>query len=100
MPTQAELRHKLSSLSSTCTDSASQDTEAGDDNDEDDDDDVEEDEEEEEELQGAASLSSARAANRTPRGRGGNRTVAMAPTGRLSVSHTVKNGGGDSTQPT
>ncbi|XP_034560267.1 dystrobrevin binding protein 1b isoform X3 [Notolabrus celidotus] len=38
VPTQAELRHKLSSLSSTCTDSASQDTEAG-----------EEDEEEEEE---------------------------------------------------
>ncbi|XP_037548781.1 dystrobrevin binding protein 1b [Nematolebias whitei] len=30
VPTQAELRHKLSSLSSTCTDSASQDTEAGD----------------------------------------------------------------------
>ncbi|XP_058474336.1 dystrobrevin binding protein 1b isoform X1 [Solea solea] len=29
VPTQAELRHKLSSLSSTCTDSASQDTEAG-----------------------------------------------------------------------
>ncbi|XP_056153885.1 dystrobrevin binding protein 1b [Lampris incognitus] len=28
VPTQAELRHKLSSLSSTCTDSASQDTEA------------------------------------------------------------------------
>ncbi|KAK9526805.1 hypothetical protein VZT92_015484 [Zoarces viviparus] len=40
VPTQAELRHKLSSLSSTCTDSASQDTEAGDE---------EEDEEEEEE---------------------------------------------------
>ncbi|XP_071380264.1 dystrobrevin binding protein 1b isoform X2 [Centroberyx affinis] len=38
VPTQAELRHKLSSLSSTCTDSASQDTEAG-----------EEDEEEDEE---------------------------------------------------
>ncbi|XP_043995397.1 dystrobrevin binding protein 1b isoform X2 [Gambusia affinis] len=31
VPTQAELRHKLSSLSSTCTDSASQDTEAGED---------------------------------------------------------------------
>ncbi|KAL7829292.1 hypothetical protein AOLI_G00301770 [Acnodon oligacanthus] len=29
VPTQAELRHKLASLSSTCTDSASQDTEAG-----------------------------------------------------------------------
>uniref|UniRef100_A0A3B3HFH7 Dystrobrevin binding protein 1b n=1 Tax=Oryzias latipes TaxID=8090 RepID=A0A3B3HFH7_ORYLA len=29
VPTQAELRHKLSSLSSTCTDSASQDTERG-----------------------------------------------------------------------
>ncbi|XP_040044000.1 dystrobrevin binding protein 1b isoform X1 [Gasterosteus aculeatus] len=40
VPTQAELRHKLSSLSSTCTDSASQDTEAGEE---------EEDEEEEEE---------------------------------------------------
>ncbi|XP_036001103.1 dystrobrevin binding protein 1b isoform X2 [Fundulus heteroclitus] len=39
VPTQAELRHKLSSLSSTCTDSASQDTEAG------------EDEEEEEEAE-------------------------------------------------
>ncbi|KAM9737877.1 dystrobrevin binding protein 1b isoform 3-T3 [Menidia menidia] len=38
VPTQAELRHKLSSLSSTCTDSVSQDTEAG-----------EEDEDEEEE---------------------------------------------------
>uniref|UniRef100_A0A3Q2TML6 Dystrobrevin binding protein 1b n=1 Tax=Fundulus heteroclitus TaxID=8078 RepID=A0A3Q2TML6_FUNHE len=34
VPTQAELRHKLSSLSSTCTDSASQDTEAGEDEDE------------------------------------------------------------------
>ncbi|XP_031722337.1 dystrobrevin binding protein 1b isoform X2 [Anarrhichthys ocellatus] len=41
VPTQAELRHKLSSLSSTCTDSASQDTEARD----------EEDEEEEEETE-------------------------------------------------
>ncbi|KAG7458146.1 hypothetical protein MATL_G00235120 [Megalops atlanticus] len=30
VPTQAELRHKLSSLSSTCTDSASQETEGGD----------------------------------------------------------------------
>ncbi|XP_030644328.1 dystrobrevin binding protein 1b [Chanos chanos] len=37
VPTQAELRHKLSSLSSTCTDSASQDTEAGDDDDDDED---------------------------------------------------------------
>ncbi|XP_054620230.1 dystrobrevin binding protein 1b isoform X4 [Dunckerocampus dactyliophorus] len=36
VPTQAELRHKLSSLSSTCTDSASQDTEAGEEEDEDD----------------------------------------------------------------
>ncbi|KAM4630789.1 dystrobrevin binding protein 1b [Polymixia lowei] len=43
VPTQAELRHKLSSLSSTCTDSASQDTEAG-----------EEDYEEEEEEDAAA----------------------------------------------
>ncbi|XP_075962635.1 dystrobrevin binding protein 1b [Anarhichas minor] len=43
VPTQAELRHKLSSLSSTCTDSASQDTEAGDEE--------EEDEEEEEETE-------------------------------------------------
>ncbi|XP_067112194.1 dystrobrevin binding protein 1b isoform X2 [Osmerus mordax] len=33
VPTQADLRHKLSSLSSTCTDSASQDTEAGEDED-------------------------------------------------------------------
>ncbi|XP_051519486.1 dystrobrevin binding protein 1b isoform X2 [Myxocyprinus asiaticus] len=38
VPTQTDLRHKLASLSSTCTDSASQDTEAG-----------EEEEEEEEE---------------------------------------------------
>ncbi|KAJ8403038.1 hypothetical protein AAFF_G00359540 [Aldrovandia affinis] len=30
VPTQAELRHKLSSLSSTCTDSTSQETEGGD----------------------------------------------------------------------
>ncbi|XP_018553497.1 dystrobrevin binding protein 1b isoform X3 [Lates calcarifer] len=43
VPTQAELRHKLSSLSSTCTDSASQDTEAGEE---------EEDEDEEETEQG------------------------------------------------
>uniref|UniRef100_A0A3P8STH9 Dystrobrevin binding protein 1b n=1 Tax=Amphiprion percula TaxID=161767 RepID=A0A3P8STH9_AMPPE len=35
VPTQAELRHKLSSLSSTCTDSASQDTEAGEDDEDD-----------------------------------------------------------------
>lgn len=35
VPTQAELRHKLSSLSSTCTDSASQDTEAGEEDDDD-----------------------------------------------------------------
>ena len=41
VPTQADLRHKPSSLSSTCTDSASQDTEAG----EDEDDDEEEEEE-------------------------------------------------------
>lgn len=38
VPTQAELRHKLSSLSSTCTDSASQDTEAGEEDEEDEDD--------------------------------------------------------------
>uniref|UniRef100_A0A8C2E0I3 Dystrobrevin binding protein 1b n=1 Tax=Cyprinus carpio TaxID=7962 RepID=A0A8C2E0I3_CYPCA len=37
VPTQADLRHKLASLSSTCTDSASQDTEAGDEEDDDDD---------------------------------------------------------------
>lgn len=37
VPTQAELRHKLSSLSSTCTDSASQDTEAGEEYDEEED---------------------------------------------------------------
>lgn len=37
VPTQAELRHKLSSLSSTCTDSASQDTEAGEEDDEEED---------------------------------------------------------------
>ncbi|KAK2830412.1 hypothetical protein Q5P01_018343 [Channa striata] len=45
VPTQAELRHKLSSLSSTCTDSASQDTEAGEEEEE-------EDEEEESEQGG------------------------------------------------
>lgn len=38
VPTQAELRHKLCSLSSTCTDSASQDTEAGEEDEEDEDD--------------------------------------------------------------
>ncbi|XP_026144815.1 dysbindin isoform X1 [Carassius auratus] len=36
VPTQADLRHKLASLSSTCTDSASQDTEAGEEEEEDD----------------------------------------------------------------
>ncbi|XP_050992829.1 dystrobrevin binding protein 1b isoform X2 [Labeo rohita] len=41
VPTQADLRHKLASLSSTCTDSASQDTEAGE---EEEDDDNEDDE--------------------------------------------------------
>ncbi|KAF4100203.1 dystrobrevin binding protein 1b isoform X2 [Onychostoma macrolepis] len=39
VPTQADLRHKLASLSSTCTDSASQDTEAGEEEEDDDDDD-------------------------------------------------------------
>ncbi|KAG5265194.1 hypothetical protein AALO_G00262400 [Alosa alosa] len=97
VPTQAELRHKLSSLSSTCTDSASQDTEAGEDDDEVEED--EEEEEEEEEPQGAASLSSARSAHRAPRGRGGNRSVAMASTS-LSASQTVKNGQGNSIQTT
>ncbi|XP_059412702.1 dystrobrevin binding protein 1b isoform X2 [Carassius carassius] len=38
VPTQADLRHKLASLSSTCTDSASQDTEAGEEEEEDDND--------------------------------------------------------------
>uniref|UniRef100_A0A673KZC7 Dystrobrevin binding protein 1b n=1 Tax=Sinocyclocheilus rhinocerous TaxID=307959 RepID=A0A673KZC7_9TELE len=38
VPTQADLRHKLASLSSTCTDSASQDTEAGEEEDDHDDD--------------------------------------------------------------
>ncbi|XP_022602742.1 dysbindin isoform X1 [Seriola dumerili] len=41
VPTQAELRHKLSSLSSTCTDSASQDTEAGEDDEDDDEEETE-----------------------------------------------------------
>ncbi|XP_042362521.1 dystrobrevin binding protein 1b isoform X2 [Plectropomus leopardus] len=41
VPTQAELRHKLSSLSSTCTDSASQDTEAGDEDEDDEDEETE-----------------------------------------------------------
>ncbi|XP_073319807.1 dystrobrevin binding protein 1b [Pagrus major] len=41
VPTQAELRHKLSSLSSTCTDSASQDTEAGEEDEEDEDEETE-----------------------------------------------------------
>ncbi|XP_037650334.1 dystrobrevin binding protein 1b isoform X3 [Sebastes umbrosus] len=48
VPTQAELRHKLSSLSSTCTDSASQDTEAGEEDDE--------EEEEEETEQGGGGV--------------------------------------------
>ncbi|XP_074468658.1 dystrobrevin binding protein 1b isoform X2 [Sebastes fasciatus] len=48
VPTQAELRHKLSSLSSTCTDSASQDTEAGEEDDE--------EEEEEETEQGGSGV--------------------------------------------
>ncbi|XP_072226631.1 dystrobrevin binding protein 1b isoform X2 [Leuresthes tenuis] len=47
VPTQAELRHKLSSLSSTCTDSASQDTEGGEED---------EDEEEEETEQGGGGV--------------------------------------------
>ncbi|XP_057210151.1 dystrobrevin binding protein 1b isoform X2 [Triplophysa rosa] len=38
VPTQADLRHKLASLSSTCTDSVSQDTEAGEEEDEDEED--------------------------------------------------------------
>lgn len=38
MPTQADLRHKLASLSSTCTDSVSQDTEAGEEEDDDEED--------------------------------------------------------------
>lgn len=37
VPTQADLRHKLASLSSTCTDSVSQDTEAGEEEDDDED---------------------------------------------------------------
>ncbi|XP_035039540.2 dystrobrevin binding protein 1b isoform X1 [Hippoglossus stenolepis] len=41
VPTHAELRHKLSSLSSTCTDSASQDTEAGEEDEEDDEEEAE-----------------------------------------------------------
>ncbi|XP_031442253.1 dystrobrevin binding protein 1b isoform X1 [Clupea harengus] len=89
VPTQAELRHKLSSLSSTCTDSASQEDE-----------DDEEEEEEEEEPQGAACLSSARAALRGARGRGGNRNVAVASTGSSSASQMVKNGEGNGTQAT
>lgn len=47
VPTQTELRHKLFSLSSTCTDSASQDTEAGEEEEEE-----EEDEQEEERGRG------------------------------------------------
>lgn len=38
VPTQVDLRHKLASLSSTCTDSVSQDTEAGEEEDEDEED--------------------------------------------------------------
>ncbi|KAA0710609.1 Dysbindin Biogenesis of lysosome-related organelles complex 1 subunit 8 [Triplophysa tibetana] len=38
VPTQADLRHKLASLSSSCTDSVSQDTEAGEEEDEDEED--------------------------------------------------------------
>ncbi|XP_049889799.1 dystrobrevin binding protein 1b [Epinephelus moara] len=57
VPTQAELRHKLSSLSSTCTDSASQDTEAGDED---------EDEEEEETEQGGGGGSGGGGRRRRP----------------------------------
>ncbi|XP_056876147.1 dystrobrevin binding protein 1b isoform X2 [Takifugu flavidus] len=55
VPTQAELRHKLSSLSSTCTDSASQDTEAGEEEEEE-----EEEEQEEEEERGGGVVGSRR----------------------------------------
>lgn len=59
VPTQAELRHKLSSLSSTCTDSASQDTEAGEE-------DEEEDEEETEQGGGGGVGGSAGGRRRRP----------------------------------
>uniref|UniRef100_A0A667XC70 Dystrobrevin binding protein 1b n=1 Tax=Myripristis murdjan TaxID=586833 RepID=A0A667XC70_9TELE len=57
VPTQAELRHKLSSLSSTCTDSASQDTEAGEEDD---------DEEEEEVERGGGGVAGAGGRRRRP----------------------------------
>ncbi|XP_063041174.1 dystrobrevin binding protein 1b [Engraulis encrasicolus] len=101
VPTQAELRHKLSSLSSTCTDSASQDNDEDDDvveDDEDDEDEDEDEEEEEEELQGAAA-SSLGATRRAARGRGrgtgmGNRSVGVATTGSSSSSSSSSSSGG------
>ncbi|KAM9824502.1 dystrobrevin binding protein 1b [Neosynchiropus ocellatus] len=57
VPTQTELRHKLSSLSSTCTDSASQDTEGGEDD---------EDEDEESENQGGGGGAEGRRRRRPP----------------------------------
>ncbi|XP_037330962.2 dystrobrevin binding protein 1b isoform X3 [Pungitius pungitius] len=68
VPTQAELRHKLSSLSSTCTDSASQDTEAGEEEEE-------EEEEEEPELGGGGGVGGSGSAG----GRGGGRRRRRAP---------------------
>ncbi|XP_062266622.1 dystrobrevin binding protein 1b isoform X2 [Platichthys flesus] len=62
VPTQAELRHKLSSLSSTCTDSASQDTEAG----EEDEEDEEEEEAEQEGGGGGVGGSGVRGRRRRP----------------------------------
>ncbi|KAL2079896.1 hypothetical protein ACEWY4_023689 [Coilia grayii] len=98
VPTQAELRHKLSSLSSTCTDSASQDNDdIEEEEDEEEEEEDDEDEEEEEEVQGAASLVTHRAA----RGRGmGNRSVAVATAGSLSPGGRMGKNGERNTQTT
>ncbi|KAG1947344.1 dystrobrevin binding protein 1b [Pimephales promelas] len=56
VPTQADLRHKLASLSSTCTDSASQDTEAGEEEEYNDDDDDDDEDDEREQAANRGSL--------------------------------------------
>ncbi|XP_029701437.1 dystrobrevin binding protein 1b isoform X2 [Takifugu rubripes] len=60
VPTQAELRHKLSSLSSTCTDSASQDTEAGEEEEEEEEEEEQEEEEQEEEEERGGGVAGSR----------------------------------------
>ncbi|KAK0151304.1 Dysbindin [Merluccius polli] len=77
VPTQAELRHKLSSLSSTCTDS--QDTEAGEEEDDDDEGVEEEEREGGGEHSGRSSSSSRR---RRPKEAGGEGRAGKKPAER------------------